>query len=88
MKGQVISSNHTIMIDEFQIDLWYNFERTWMEIFVDGNMTIQGNYTPTHKQFNYVNLMEVATTALSVYKRKLASVESERLKDEEDSKEM
>ena len=73
MKGQVVSSNHTIMIDGFQIDLWYNFERTWMQLFVEGELIIEGNYSPTHKQFNYVNLMEVASTALQVYRRKLTT---------------
>lgn len=70
MKGEVISSNHTMMLEDFQIDLWYNFSKTWLQIFVDGELIIEGNYTPHHKQFNYVNLMEVAATALQQYKNK------------------
>lgn len=75
MKAQVISSNHTIQIDGFQIDLWYNFERSYLQIFVDGELTTQAHFSPSHKTFNYINLIEVATVTLQKHKKKLIEIE-------------
>lgn len=68
MKAQVISSNHTVIIDENQIDLWYNFERSWMQIFVNGEEQVGYHFSPSFKSFNYVNILEVATTILKRYR--------------------
>jgi hypothetical protein len=83
MKAQVISSNHTIMIDGFQVDLWYNFERSWLEIFVDGKLKVSSNFSPSHKTFNYINLIEVATTILQQHKKKLALQAQEQEENEQ-----
>ncbi len=79
MNGQIISSNHTVFIDGFQIDMWYNFERSWLEIYVDGILTTQAHFTPSYKTFNYINLMEVATVTLQKHKRTITTLEKENL---------
>ena len=71
MKGQVASSNHTLVIDEYQIDVWYNFLSLWMQIFVDGKLVIEGSFSPTAKSFNYVNILDVGITALNFYKNRM-----------------
>jgi len=78
MKGIIISSNHTVTIDGFQIDMWYNFERSQLEIYVNGELTTQGNFTPSFKTFNYINLMDVAATTLEKFKRKEIAREKEK----------
>lgn len=81
MKGIIISSNHTVTIDGFQIDMWYNFERSHLEIYVNGELTTQGNFTPSFKTFNYINLMDVAATTLEKFKKVQREREKERLKE-------
>ncbi len=66
------------MIDQFQVDLWYNFERSYLQIFVDGQLTTQNNFTPSFKIFNYINLIEVATVTVQKHKRTLAALEKEK----------
>lgn len=77
MKGIIISSNHTVIIDGFQIDMWYNFERSRLEIYVDGQLETQGNFTPSFKTFNYINLMDVAATTLEKHKKKKIAQDKE-----------
>ena len=78
MKGIIISSNHTVIIDGFQIDMWYNFERSQLEIYVNGELITHGNFTPSFKTFNYINLMDVAATTLEKYKRREMAREKEK----------
>jgi hypothetical protein len=87
MKAQIISGNHTIVIDGFQVDLWYNFERSYLQIFVDGELTTQNNFTPSFKIFNYINLIEVASVTLQKHKRTLAELQRVRQMELEDSSE-
>jgi hypothetical protein len=81
MKAQVVSSNHTIIIDGFQIDIWYNFDQSLLEIFVDGTLKVSGILSPVHRSFNYINLIEVATTILQAHKQKLRQLEIEAMQD-------
>lgn len=75
------------MIDQFQVDLWYNFERSYLQIFVDGQLTTQATFTPSFKIFNYINLIEVATVTIQKHKKTLARLEHERKMELEDSNE-
>lgn len=81
MKGEIISSNHTVIIDGFQIDMWYNFQRSWLEIYVDGTLVTQAYFTPSFKTFNYINLMEVASITLDKFKKTLAARMKESQKE-------
>jgi hypothetical protein len=73
MNAQVISSNHTVVIDGFQIDLWFNFKESSLDVFMDGLLIMSAPYHPSHKSFNYINIIEVATTLKNTQEKKLAS---------------
>lgn len=77
MIGEIIASNHTVVIDGFQVDMCYNFQRSWLEIFVDGKLTTQAAFTPSFKTFNYINLMDVATTTIQKHKKRLTVLEKQ-----------
>lgn len=70
MKASIVSSNHTVMIDEYQIDLWYNFNNGTIQIYVNGSIVSQGNFAPTFQSFNLINIMDVATKILEHYKKR------------------
>ena len=70
MKARIVCSNHTIIIEEYQIDLWYNFTDGKIQIFVDGSLISQGNFHPSFSSFNLINLMDVATTILDHHKKR------------------
>ena len=70
MKAQIIGTNHTVMIEEIQIDLWYNFKDSTLTAFIDGHQTLHCTYTPSHQTFNYINILQVCTTLLEHHKRK------------------
>lgn len=73
MRGEILATNHTIIINESQIDLWFNFRESTLQAFIDGLLILDTSYQPTHKSFNYINILEVATTLLENHELKTAS---------------
>lgn len=81
MKGQVLSSHHSMVIDEIQVDIYFDFYSSQMIIYIEGKEFTHSHYSPSFKTFNYVNLMDIAAHSLSFYKTK-KRLEDERLKRE------
>lgn len=81
MKGQVLSSHHSMEIDGTQIDIYFNFQSSEMIIYIEGQQFTHSHYSPSFKTFNYVNLMDIASKSLNFYKIKKQQ-EIERLKQD------
>lgn len=75
MKGEILATNHTIVIDGQQIDLWFNFRESTIQAFIDGVLVMSSHYSSTHKSFNYINILEVATTLLQNHELKKLHLE-------------
>jgi hypothetical protein len=70
MKGQVLSSHHSMEIEGFQIDIYFDFQSSKMIVYIEGKQFTHSHYSPSFKTFNYVNLMDIAAHTLSFYKMK------------------
>ena len=70
MKGEVLSSQHTLLIDKIQIDICFNFHSSELSIFIEGKQFTHYHYSPQYKTFNYINLMDIARQSLHFYKTK------------------
>lgn len=60
MKAQILSSQHTVMIEGFQIDLFYDLHNARMELFIDGAIQVSCVFRPNKVALNYSNILEVA----------------------------
>jgi ribosomal protein L31 len=75
---EVISSNHTLMINDSQIDLWYMFDSGSLQMFVDGRLIISSRFHPSRLMLNYNNIIEVAVRVYEFDKKY-----NEKTKDDE-----
>lgn len=82
MKGTIINSHHTLIIDGHQIDIVYYFQNSWMEIYIEGTLTTAALYHPSRQVLNYINLLEVGATTLEKFKRTQQQEEKIKLTDE------
>lgn len=72
MKGEVLSSQHTLMIDKIQIDICFNFHSSELSIIIEGTEFTHYYYNPSFKTFNYINLMDLASKSLDYWRSKQA----------------
>lgn len=70
MKGEVLSSQHTLMIDKIQIDICFNFHSSELSIIIEGTEFTHYYYNPSFKTFNYINLMDLASKSLDYWRLK------------------
>lgn len=64
MKASINSSHHTVIIDDHQIDLFYEFDLSTMTFFVDGVHFCTSNFNPQRKALNYINIIDISATIL------------------------
>lgn len=67
MRAQVASTNITILIDGYQIDIFYFFITRTMQIFVEGQLITDTIFEPARHTFNYVNMSDIAAKTLNFY---------------------
>ena len=63
----MISSIHTVVIDQTQIDLYYDFTKNIFQCYVDGAIQVDTIFRPNHVALNYGNVVEVANYYYGVY---------------------
>lgn len=78
MKGQVLSSQHTLLIDQIQIDICFNFHSSELSIIIEGTEFTHYYYNPSFKTFNYINLMDLASKSLDYWRSKQREIEKQR----------
>lgn len=83
MKGEVLSSQHTLLIDKIQIDICFNFHSSELSIFIEGTEFTHYHYNPQYKTFNYINLMDIAGHSLHFWRLKQQERLTEMKKDAE-----
>ena len=74
---EIISSHHTLMINQVQLDIVYLFKPSELHVFADGKLIQARTFTPSRVAISYMNLIEVAEHIYSNYVQLL----SERLPD-------
>jgi len=70
MKAQILSIITTIQIDQYQVDISYNFSSREIEIFVDANLHLRWHFNPERMIYNHMNMIEIAATAVTRWKKK------------------
>ena len=70
MTGTIVTSNFTVMIENVQIDIWYNFSNSSMEVFIDGQLIISSTFRPNHVALNYSNVLTVAVYYFEVWRKR------------------
>jgi len=70
MKAQIHTIMTTIAIDDFQVDIFYNFGTREIEIFVDGQLHLRWHFNPERMIYNHMNMIEIAATAVTRWKKK------------------
>lgn len=73
MKAAIITSQFTVMIDEYQIDICYNFSVNMIEGYVDGYCVMNAKFTPARITLSYPNILHMATELLKLYNIKTLS---------------
>lgn len=73
MKATIVTSQFTIMIDEFQIDICYNFSANMLEGYVDGYCIMNAKFNPARVILSYPNILHMAIELLKLYNTKTLS---------------
>lgn len=71
MKATIISSQFTVMIDGYQIDICYLYESNWMETYVDGECVSNTKFNPSRLTLSFTNLLHVAVETLKFHHLKI-----------------
>lgn len=56
----ILSSHHSVIINQSQIDIVYLFQPSELQIFVDGHLIQSRTFHPGRVAINYLNLIEIA----------------------------
>lgn len=70
LKATIVSSHHTIQINEQQVDIFYEFNFNLIQVFVDGTCLTISHYNPSRLILSYTNIIDVATTYYLSYLHK------------------
>lgn len=84
MKAQIITTAHTVGVNDEQLDIFYFFELQQMEVYVNGSLLIQATFHPSRAILSYTNVVDVATYYYDTYLRKERAREKERERLEQD----
>jgi len=74
MKAQIQSIITSIQVEDFQVDICYNFSVCEIEIFVDGQQTLKWYFVPERMIYNHMNMIEIAAQAVTKWKKKQESL--------------
>lgn len=77
MKAQIISTLHTVQVDNEQIDIYYDFPTSTLQIFVEGENHLSSNFNPSRQILSYNNILDIATTYYLQHKKRRQRHEKE-----------
>ena len=66
----IVTTQHTVIINGAQIDILYLFDSNVIMMFVDGEVVQEAKFHPSRLVINYVNLIEVAEHIYELWMRK------------------
>jgi hypothetical protein len=66
----IVTTQHTVIINKAQIDILYLFDSNTILIFVDGEIVQEAKFHPSRLVINYINLIEVAEHIYELWMRK------------------
>jgi hypothetical protein len=61
MKATIIDTHHTVLINNEQVDLIYNFIDSTLTCFIDARQVTKAYFKPSRMILSYTNVMEVAS---------------------------
>lgn len=67
MKAEIISTSHTIGIDNTQIDIFYFFVSHTMEVYANGILLIHAQFHPSRIILSYTNVIDIASLYYEIY---------------------
>lgn len=70
MKAQIISTLHTIQVDDEQIDIYYDFPTSTLQIFVEGEHHLTSNFNPSRQILSYNNILDISTTYAQQHRKR------------------
>jgi hypothetical protein len=71
MKATLINIQTTIMIDEDQVDICYNYPTTELTIFINGIEVTHYNFSPTRAVYTTMNMITIAVEVTSKWRAKV-----------------
>lgn len=71
MKATIVTSQFTVMVDGYQIDICYNFNCNKLEGYVDGECVMDANFNPARVVLSYSNILHMAVELLKVHHLKI-----------------
>lgn len=83
MKAQIISTAHTVEVNNEQLDIFYFFELQTMEVYVSGELLMQATFHPSRAILSYTNVVDVATYYYDTYCKRLREITKQREKEEQ-----
>jgi len=70
MKAQIISTLHTIQVDDEQIDIYYDFPTSTFQIFIEGEHYLTSIFNPARQILSYNNILDISTTYAQQHKKR------------------
>lgn len=70
MKAQILSIITTVQVDQFQVDISYDFNTCEIEIFVDAHREVRWYFKPERTIYNHMNMVTLAVEAVSKMKKR------------------
>lgn len=71
MKATIVTSQFTVMVDGYQIDICYNFNANMLEGYVDGECIMNASFNPARVVLSYSNILHMAVELLKVHHLKI-----------------
>lgn len=70
MRTRLLDLQSTIMIDNDQVTIFYDFSTSKLQIYINDKQTTDWYFNPSRLVFNQVTLVTLATEALIRFKKK------------------
>lgn len=83
MKANILSTSHTVGIDNTQLDIFYFFESHTMEVYIDGELFMHAQFSPARAILSYTNVIDVAVFYYETYAKRKRKEALNQLKNEE-----
>lgn len=81
MKASINSILTTVQVNDYQVDLCYDFKSCELEIFCDTERIVRWYFVPTRMIYNHMNMITLACEAVEKWEKRKKKEEVDPFKD-------